>query len=38
MSPQKNHTKMLAGVSKVPLLPVGRVELFYEHPFRGSED
>jgi hypothetical protein len=30
--------KMLAEVSKVPPLPVGRVELFYEHPFRGSED
>ena len=30
--------KHLAEVSKVPPLPVGRVELFYEHPFRGSED
>ena len=29
---------MLAEVSKVPLLPVGGVELFYEHHFRGSED
>ena len=38
MSPQKNHTKMIAEVSKVPPLPVGRVDLLYEHPFRGSED
>ena len=37
MSPQKNHTKMLAEVSKVPPLPVGRVDLLYEHPFRGGE-
>ena len=37
MSPQKDHTKMLAEVSKVPPLPVGRVDLLYEHPFRGGE-
>lgn len=30
--------RMLAQVSKTPALPVGRRELFYEHPFRGSED
>ena len=30
--------RMLAEVSKTPALPVGRRELFYEHPFRGSED
>ena len=36
--PTKKSHQDAREVSKVPPLPVGRVELFYEHPFRGSED